>query len=81
MVFGRRVIELVKDDIEHLSSCLLVYVEYPTKFQSNSVIENLIQNLSNVKSNICLDQALGLYYYKYKKVYKVHYFIIIEKNT
>lgn len=77
MISHRRVIELAQDDIEFLSACLLVCVEYPPKFQSSSVMDNLIQKLSNVKSNSCLDQALGLYYYKLKNVYEVHYFIFI----
>lgn len=81
MVFDRRVFELAQDDIQHLSACLLVFVEYPTKFQSNSVMENLIQKVSNVKSDGCLNQALGLYYKIKEVLYEVHYFIVINLRT
>lgn len=63
----RKAVELAKDDIKQLYSCLLTFIDYPKHLQPKTVIDDVIQKLSNVK-NTRVDQVLGKYYLKHKKV-------------
>jgi len=64
--FGRKSIELAKDDTTQLCFILMTCIE-DSKLLSTSIIDNLITKLTNIK-NRCVDQVLGLYYLKHEKV-------------
>jgi len=64
--FGRKSVELAKDDTVQLSFILMTCIEDP-KLLSKSITDNLITKLTNVK-NSCVDRVLGLYYLKHEKV-------------
>lgn len=69
-----KAIELAKDDIKQLYSCLLTYIDYPKQLLSKPVVDNLITKLENVK-NSRVDQVLGKYYLKHEKDFekaKIH---------
>lgn len=55
----------------------MTYIDYPTEFHSKSVVDQVIQKLTNVK-NSRVDQVLGKYYLKHEKVGIV--IIIIKKQ-
>lgn len=67
LIFNRKALELAKDDIKQIYSCLLTFIDYPKHLQPKTVIDDVIQKLSNVK-NSRVDQVLGKYYLKHKKV-------------
>uniref|UniRef100_A0A2S2PAG1 Uncharacterized protein n=1 Tax=Schizaphis graminum TaxID=13262 RepID=A0A2S2PAG1_SCHGA len=65
----KKSVELAKDDIQQLYSCLLICIEYPKELLSKSMMDNLIAKLTNVR-NSCVDQVLGKYYLKHEKDYE-----------
>lgn len=76
MVFGRKSIELAKDDTKLLYSCLLICIGYPEQFFSKSIIKNVVTILSKV-NNSRVDYVVGKYYFKKEKVL---YIFIYWKN-
>ena len=66
LFFDRKSVELANNDTKTLSFILITGIDN-SKSLSKSIIDNLIIKLSNVE-NSCLDQVLGLYYLKHKKV-------------
>lgn len=70
----KKSVELAKDDIKQLYSCLLTCIDYPKELLSKSMMDNLIAKLTNVK-NSRVDQVLGKYYLKNERDYekaKIH---------
>jgi len=78
----RKSVELAKDDIKQLYSCLLTCIDYPKELLSKSMMDNLIAKLTNVK-NSRVDQVLGKYYLKNERVKYLFIIVIgwIKKNT
>lgn len=74
-LFNRKAIELAKDDIKQLYSCLMNYISYPKEFCSNTMINKIIQKLTNIKNNR-IDQVLGKYYLKRGNV--SYYFLLVN---
>lgn len=79
---GRKSVELAKDDIKQLYSCLLTCINYPKELLSKSMMDNLIAKLTNVK-NSRVDQVLGKYYLKNERVKYLFIIVIgwIKKST
>ncbi|XP_060836483.1 uncharacterized protein LOC132919152 [Rhopalosiphum padi] len=65
----KKSVELAKDDIQQLCSCLMICIDYPKELLSKSMMDNLIAKLTNVRK-CCVDQVLGKYYLKHEKDYE-----------
>lgn len=63
----RKAIVLAKDNTKELYLCVLTYIGYPKKYQSSIQLDEVIKKLETV-NNFRVDEILGKYYYKCKKV-------------
>lgn len=67
-IFYSKAIELAKDNIKNLYSCLLTCLDYPKEFQPRTEIHKIIEKLKDI-NNSSVDDALGKYYLKYEQVW------------
>lgn len=68
---------MANDRVKPLSSCLMTFINYPKQFHPKTIIDQILEKLTNVK-NSRVDNILGIYYLKHVKVVDI---LKLEKNV